>query len=750
MAQRRYFNWEDNDSTNWLNRADMGVFGYGVYRGYDAVLAAGLTLVLDHSTSGYEEVDGSLNHLTNLGLLRTKQGTRIIEDAALPVAIAANPNGDPRIDLIVCEHTYVQVTGGAVAIYKAIQGTPAANPVAPALTQWEKQTIIGSLYCPAGMASLTDAGVVWTKSPIPYYANDPTVMHTDQVQTSIAHKSFNSFSGAAVPNLVYNAGDNSLTATVASNFYYLPFQNVAEITIKNLRGAFTTMPLSQPVFIFTNQRLRLNVDTDQVDDGVILWADDQAQEKTIADGEGIILVKQFSQQWAVYSGGQADKNAINKYNFGQLFGKYGTAATINGSGNLSLGAKAGNYLDVTIATPNQHIARIPTSAAFGVTPILEAGSFLFLNIKGNNAVLEHNATLSGSNKPLVSPTLADIPVSQNDVVLLIEDNTGWRIVSVFEGFKNWLANTFEGSVLSLIRTKEHSYTKIQAWGQVAITRASHYDHSLERLVLPPNGNEYNLNVLNTDQPINIKDIVIDYGGGIGITPAPTGMLLVLTVNPNISNPIRFFSNVNGAADANGHPTSTTGIEPFIGMADGSGNLIMAVPQLDDRKYVYVFERTATKWRLVSCNQQIQWEQLLHALEIGTLKSSVNSVYVNDYATTNWAGTGGGLTVTNGWMEYRKLNDKTIVCNYQINFNVVGTTLTAIRYPFPAGFNRTGKVQVYGRPFYIPIPFGANADGVSLVSDGNPMVLVLTPPVGTTEFQSGPSQMINGSFTVQIL
>ena len=44
MSQRRYYEYKDDDDTLSLNFRYLGIINQGRYAGYDAILAAGLTL----------------------------------------------------------------------------------------------------------------------------------------------------------------------------------------------------------------------------------------------------------------------------------------------------------------------------------------------------------------------------------------------------------------------------------------------------------------------------------------------------------------------------------------------------------------------------------------------------------------------------------------------------------------------------------------------------------------------------------
>lgn len=170
MAQERWWNWQDDDSTFRLNWRDLGIHEPGRYRGFDGDLTfAPLQLNLVHTSTGVTKTKLNLTTTPKIGVWLSKQGCVITEDSNIIIPITAG-NTLPRIDLIVGQHEYTQIVGGTAATYSVITGTPSLTPVAPTLPFPEKQVILGVLYVPANMISLTGPGVVYTPTKVPYFA----------------------------------------------------------------------------------------------------------------------------------------------------------------------------------------------------------------------------------------------------------------------------------------------------------------------------------------------------------------------------------------------------------------------------------------------------------------------------------------------------------------------------------------------------------------------------------------------------
>ena len=189
MAQQRYINYKDNNSSFDISQRHVGVIDAGRYRGFEANLGAGMTLNLQHNLgTGIEKI--ALNGLTatTYGLWCTRQGTIVTESATVSLPIAAADPTLPRIDLIVGQHTYNAVIGGSPAVYVVITGTPNASPTAPPLTLPTQQVILGTLYVPAAIVNLSSA--TYTPAQVPNYGGDTTIAHLDREQLFTALQTF--------------------------------------------------------------------------------------------------------------------------------------------------------------------------------------------------------------------------------------------------------------------------------------------------------------------------------------------------------------------------------------------------------------------------------------------------------------------------------------------------------------------------------------------------------------------------------
>ncbi len=155
MTQKRSFEYKSNDSTADLNNWMLSFFEPGVLHGFYPEFS-GLNLLFRHDQKQiHREVDYEGVLSSGTGVILSKQGVVIKETSQISLSIDTNEySANPRIDLIVCDHSYNLIEGGVEAIYMVIKGTPGENPVKPSVINENTQVIIGSLYIEAGASDL--------------------------------------------------------------------------------------------------------------------------------------------------------------------------------------------------------------------------------------------------------------------------------------------------------------------------------------------------------------------------------------------------------------------------------------------------------------------------------------------------------------------------------------------------------------------------------------------------------------------
>lgn len=162
MAQKRFFNWKDDDLTASLNSWRLGINEAGLYRGFDLGTMQGLQLTLNHEKSGYRSTSSEGELTPKQGIIVSRQGAIIVEDEAIVIPMVVNPFDVPRKYLIIIEHEYTRVVGGTQGVYTYIAG--GADGLVPEPTA-NTDTILGVLTMPAGATGLADSVYVRAETP---------------------------------------------------------------------------------------------------------------------------------------------------------------------------------------------------------------------------------------------------------------------------------------------------------------------------------------------------------------------------------------------------------------------------------------------------------------------------------------------------------------------------------------------------------------------------------------------------------
>lgn len=220
MAQKRFWNYRDDDSTASFIRWLLGVLDAGRYKGFDFSPNPGMNLTLNHDTSGSMQIRDDLSEIAT-GLIITRQGVIVQEDEALTLPISTT-SANPRIDIIVLTHRYEANLTGLPASYAIIQGVPAVSPIAPQVADAKTDIILGELYLPANCTNLNQAGVVYSQSKVPRVGLDEIdyskVLNTPSDFTPAAHTHTSSEVGLGnLPNAKSDSFSLNSTNTLATS-----------------------------------------------------------------------------------------------------------------------------------------------------------------------------------------------------------------------------------------------------------------------------------------------------------------------------------------------------------------------------------------------------------------------------------------------------------------------------------------------------------------------------------------------------
>lgn len=446
MAQKIYFNWEDDDSTKDLNHRTLGISEPGRYRGFDVSLMSGLTLRLNHFQTGVSMTmfDSPTHSVERRGVILTKQGVIIQENDELVLPISAGHSTFPRIDLVVCEHEYVEVQGGSNAIYYVIEGTPSASPVHPVVTQPQTKIVLGELYVPAGATDLSNA--IYTQSPTPQHANDATIVRTLTNQYVKGQKRFE-----------LTTVDHSI-AKLDDSAFELDFQGKRA----NLYEVIANTPSN------TYQELETFINLPSSNDGVFKFSLLFRQRTVIYSGAGNIQFQNIVGNSLFIEAGETievtDLNGIEATQFTYLIQKNNSTVQSDylkhkkmvsmskKTENLPSGVteislelkKAANIYEFLPNSSSGYMCRIRyiegnrivssgignndsgtiIHVRFGTLPTVTSGN----SCRG---VLFHNlGSPPAGYKNIISPTGANVEVKNNAIVTLLEHENYYEIIGV--------------------------------------------------------------------------------------------------------------------------------------------------------------------------------------------------------------------------------------------------------------------------------------------------------------------------------
>ena len=442
MAQFIFWNWQDDDSTKNLNHRSLGLHEPGRYRGFDAVsfaIPGGMVLRLEHTLTGVDctKFDDPTFSVERRGVLLTKQGVVIHDNGALDFNINPNSSGNPRIDLIIAEHNYVDIPGASIVIYSVIQGTPSATPSAPSLgLNPQIKTIIGELYIPNGTTALTDPGVVYTPALPPAPSADPTIVRTFNTQEITGNKKFSGGTLEKMAEALWSSNTLNLQSSELNRFF-LNAQGsswyLAVTDIANPRAGAE----GYRIRLTTYQKLMFQPGANMGTPGGKTLYVEPGEEVIIWDSWQLLGLNPAAHFWVVQKGGEANNSLPNKFREMQAFSQ-GTDFSLLSTGALAL-AKDGNSYEVTVSLGAQVQGLVhhePSDFWIFTKPRYFAGSFLFVKFKtspvNGDVTLVHNAVVASTAKKIITPSGSNVTVKDGSMCLFLEFRDRYELVSVLD------------------------------------------------------------------------------------------------------------------------------------------------------------------------------------------------------------------------------------------------------------------------------------------------------------------------------
>ena len=444
MSQERWWNWKDDDSTFRMAAADLTIIPFGLYYGFSPVLAAGMNLNLTQVGSGKTKVSQTLVTGPELGLWKSKQGVLIQENDVIgPLPVTVGDAINPRIDLIVGEHEYIVSTGGATALYKVIEGTPAAIPVAPPLSVGleNKQVILGTLYIPAATANLSEVGVEYNASLTPDFLNDNTIAHTNEISTFTKEQIIPQITQkwgvcfVDVANTRIDLGRDSTGAALVGEALAVNIKS-NKFLIDQLLAVSTDITEVIPYpYDFTNSEKSIEFFTlsplklvgsnfiDDTQEDVQIYAFGGFKLTTIEGAAGGII----GSVWLVARGGEAKLHGFNNYLNGNSWNKTNVASIFT-DGRLLTGGRC-NYVEVALTPANKTI--------HGIAGVGDQGTILAVRGTGDVLTLIHDTT-NPVTKPLWLPNKSSFTSrDEGEVFLFMEDTNYWRLMGSYTNTDDW-------------------------------------------------------------------------------------------------------------------------------------------------------------------------------------------------------------------------------------------------------------------------------------------------------------------------
>lgn len=470
MAQKRYWNWLDDDSTNAMNQRDLVINPYGLYCGfdYDPDNTIGMSMRIVHTVTGHTKIKQDLTETPQLGIWKSKQGVIVTEDAPMNIPIAVGHATLPRIDLIVARHKFITTSGGAAATYEVIQGTPNASPVAPALTHPNEQIILGSWYIPATTTALATgalpAGLGYTKVEAPDFNNNSNYMRLDnKSQTAEGVKTFNALKGKEWVFAAISGGgvgsSNSFLLTAPANFYYLDhldddYYLMDRVTFAD--GSLLSVGDTHRFTVLTQQRLLLKNNTATSGITVVTshnadWSTTGVNDAFYVEPNTLLEFVEISdyagmtgnnRRWMCMSAGEMHKDQPNKLGHVLMAQKsyVGTWITreFGWSGAKRVSGLPSNYVEgfLDFSGAANELRAVQSMAGIAHTASgAEAGTVIYMRLYGNSGVactLKHmyGGSITAGFKPFSVPNGGDLSVVEGNILVLIEDTAAWRVLQL--------------------------------------------------------------------------------------------------------------------------------------------------------------------------------------------------------------------------------------------------------------------------------------------------------------------------------
>lgn len=441
--QSRFSEYRDDDSTLWLNWKEAPFRPAGRYAGFEmSDESAGNTLVLNH-VGGFRKINPDNDDYTDVGVLVTRQGLTILENLPIELTISPNISDFGRMDLIICTHRYIEVTGGTQAIYSVVEGTPDSLVLrTPSVPNSLTDSVIGYVYSRSGTQAVND--VEYTPAPVPNFAGNDLIANLNDSSIFRGYNTFLGFAGVSL-DADYEEVDPEPTRrgklTLAS---LTPVGDLGEVSkflgnyyrVSLPDGYDITQPLqineilSDVVEIGTRNdhtiSIYIPVETKLYTDGNLL----------MPPGLGVIHVAGGTYMEFKYQVSANPRWRLSNYRaidprlpveFRDVV-RFNSQSAVLSNGSLGNGNIQGNFWRLTNNAP-ANIDRVYTKPGFKSSSTTK--HFVVLELSDNPITLRHGSGNATDYKELELPGELDYTVSGvGKMLMLVETNLAWRVVGL--------------------------------------------------------------------------------------------------------------------------------------------------------------------------------------------------------------------------------------------------------------------------------------------------------------------------------
>jgi hypothetical protein len=445
MAQKRYWNYEDDDLTVDLNHREGAMIPPGRYAGFKPLAMTGTTLQLVH-TDGYKKVSVGLGN-SQVGVWVTNQGLVIHEDQQINLPINPNPEDLPRVDLIVGSHEYQLVAGGQQALYSIVQGQPSdeAVPADPTLPEPNKQVILGRLYIEPGANTLADMRYV--PAQIPRFSNDVNIPLKSEENSFALKQTVNTLYYEVQRGEIQDSTDSILldridpydSSSDLASFYELRDTGDTGISgIRTIQRINPTVDTQIGQFIWLYTPVEIHFYTDGY--GTSNLYTEEGLGELIMPANRWFCVRRTVSGWLFTHADLANTHRFTKWREMQVW-NHASTSLVSGKLGGNAGREKGNIWKLVIESGNNVINWIhaPDHTVIGN----EGGRVLVIYVgNGADATIFHDVTtgVPTNYKPIYIPSGQSIDIATGDTLMFVEGETHYYLVGLKEttgGGEGW-------------------------------------------------------------------------------------------------------------------------------------------------------------------------------------------------------------------------------------------------------------------------------------------------------------------------